>query len=139
MHGTEQRIRVIQKYADTLPLHDLLREAPDDDFIHPLQTLQKVSPSWNRWRPHFSVMRTFLVAYMLLERGYIIRPVRRGELTRENVADIDFNQRDDDAARDILRSLNENSPDTVALIKDFQLEEQRRLGLTAFERMYIWR
>ena len=139
MHGTEQRVRAINRYGDTLPLNILLEEAPDGDFIHPLQTLQKISPYWNTWRPHFSVMRTFLVAYMLLERGYIIRPVRRGELTRDNVADIDFNQRDDKAARDILKNLKECCPDTVALIKNFQLEEQRRLGLTAFESMYTWR
>jgi pentatricopeptide repeat-containing protein PET309 len=139
MHGTEQRVRAIERYGNSLPLNVLLEEAPDGDFIHPLQTLQKISPYWNTWRPHFSVMRTFLVAYMLLERGYIIRPVRRGELTRDNVADIDFNQRDDEAAGDMLKSLKETCPDTVALIKDFQLEEQRRLGLIAFERMYTWR
>jgi len=80
-----------------------------------------------------------LVAYMLLERGYIIRPVRRGELTRDNVADIDFNERNDEEARDILKSFGETCPDTVVLIKEFRLEEQRRLGLVAFERMYVWR
>ena len=139
MHGTEQRVRAMQMYAHTLPLEDLLEEADDADFIHPLQMLQKISNSWNIWRPHYSVMRTFLVAYMLLERGYIIRPVRRGELTRDNIADVDFNQPDEDAARDILKSLKETCPDAVTLIKDFQLEEQRRLGLIAFERIYSWR
>jgi pentatricopeptide repeat-containing protein PET309 len=139
MHGTEKRVREMEKYGDTLSTNALLEEAPDGDFLHPLQTLQKISPFWNIWRPHFSVMRTFLVAYMLLERGYIIRPVRRGELTRENVADLDFNQRDDKAAKDILKTLKEACPDTVALIKDFQLEEQKRLGLVTFERMYTWR
>ena len=139
MHDTGRRVEAKEKYADTLPLDVLLEEAPDGDFIHPLQTLHKISASWNMWRPHLSVMRTFLVAYMLLERGYIIRPVRRGELTRDNVADIDFNQRDDDAAKDILKSVKETCPDSVALIKDFQLEEQKRLGLIAFERMYTWR
>jgi hypothetical protein len=109
MHGTEQRVRAMMTYANALPLDVLLEEAPDADFLHPFQILQKISPSWNIWRPHVSVLRTFLVVYMLLERGYIIRPVRRGELTRDNVADVDFNQRDDDAARDLLkRNLSEH-------------------------------
>ena len=138
MHGTEQRVRAKEEYADALPFDVLLEEAPDDDFIHPLQMLQKISPFWNTWRPHLSVTRTFLVAYMLLERGYIIRPVRRGELTRNNIADLDFNQRDDDAARDILKSLKETCPSAIALIEDFRLEERRRLGYIAFERMYTW-
>ena len=139
MHGTERRLRAMERFADALPLDMLLEEAPDDNFIHPLQMLQKITPTWNVWRPHFSVMRTFLVAYMLLERGYVIRPVRRGELTRDNIADVDFNQRDDDAARDILKSLKETCPDAVAFIKSFQFEEQKRLGLITFERMYSWR
>ena len=139
MHSTEQRVQAMQRYTIALPLEFLLEEIPDADFIHPLQSLQKISPSWNKWRPHFSVLRTFLVAYLLLERGYIIRPVRRGELTRANIAEVDFNERDDDAARDILKSLKEICPNTVALIKNFQLEEEKRLGLLAFERMYAWR
>lgn len=139
MHGTEQRVRAMEKNSSILPVELLFEEAPDADFIHPLQSLQKIAPFWNIWRPHFSVLRTFLVAYLLLERGYVIRPVRRGELTRDNIAEVDFNQRDDDAARSILKNLRENCSDTVTLIKDFQSEEQKRLGAIAFERMYSWR
>ena len=139
MHGTGQRVQTMEKNAKILPVDLLFEEAPDADFIHPLQSLQKIAPSWNIWRPHFSVLRTFLVAYLLLERGYIIRPVRRGELTRDNIAEVDFNQRDDVAAKGILKGLRETCPDTVTLIKDFQFEEQKRLGVIAFERMYSWR
>ena len=139
MHSTEQRVRAMENNANLMPLELLFEEAPDADFIHPLQSLQKIAPSWNIWRPHFSVLRTFLVAYLLLERGYIIRPVRRGELTRDYIAEVDFNQRDNAAARAILEKLREYCPDTVTLIKHFQIEEQRRLGVIAFERMYSWR
>ena len=139
MHGAEQRLQAMEKNAKLLPVELLFEEAPDADFIHPLQSLQKIAPSWNIWRPHFSVLRSLLVSYLLLERGYIIRPVRRGELTRDNIAEVDFNQRDDAAARDILKSLREKCPDTVKMVRDFQLEEQERLGIIAFERMYSWR
>jgi pentatricopeptide repeat-containing protein PET309 len=138
---TDQRVRAMEKYADEMPLDMLVKEgseSSDADFIHPLQSLQKISPSWNLWRPHVSVMQTFLVAYMLLERGYVIRPVRRGELTRDNIADVDFNQRDEDGAREVLKGLREISPNTVALLKDFHINEERRLGHVAFERMYSW-
>jgi pentatricopeptide repeat-containing protein PET309 len=139
MHGTDRRVREMESKSRYLPVEFFFEEAPDDDFIHPLQSLQKIAPSWNIWRPHFSVMRTFLVAYLLLERGYVIRPVRRGELTRDNIAEVDFNHRDDAGARDILKTLREDCPDTVTLIKDFQFEEKKRLGAIAFERMYSWR
>lgn len=139
MHGTKQRVNAMERNANNMPVELLFEEAPDADFIHPLQSLQKIAPSWNVWRPHFSVLRTFLVAYLLLERGYVIRPVRRGELTRDNIGEVDFNQRDDAAAKDVLTNLRERCPDTVALIKDFQLGEQKRLGIVAFERMYSWR
>ena len=139
MHSNEQRVRAMERSTHLMPVELLFEEAPDADFLHPLQSLQKIAPSWNVWRPHFSVLRTFLVAYLLLERGYIIRPIRRGELTRDNIAEVDLNQRDDIAARGILKNLRENCPDAVTLIKDFQSEEQRRLGVIAFERMYSWR
>ena len=139
MHGTEQRVKAMKKFSHTLPLKYLLEEAADADFTHPLQLLQKISPSWNVWRPHFSVLRTFLVAYLLLERGYIIRPVRRGEMTRDNIAEVNFNERDDNAAKAILKSLKETCPDAVALVRDFQFEEEKRLGIVAFERLYSWR
>ena len=139
MHDTDRRVREMERNARFLPVELLFEEAPDEDFIHPLQLLQKIAPSWNIWRPHFSVMRTFLVAYLLLKRGYIIRPVRRGELTRDNIAEVDFNQRDDAAARDILKTLREKCPETITLIEDFQFEENKRLGAIAFERMYSWR
>jgi pentatricopeptide repeat-containing protein PET309 len=137
MHDGDQRRWTMEKYINKQPWNILLEEAPDTDFLHPLQILQKISPSWNVWRPHFGVLRTFLVAYMLLEKGYIIRPVGRDELTRENVAEVDFNQRDDVKAREMLEVLGETCPDTVSLIKDFQLNEQQRLG-DEFESMYSW-
>ncbi|KAF8165575.1 hypothetical protein B0H34DRAFT_793947 [Crassisporium funariophilum] len=140
-HDTERRIDKMPHYglrrhaAPELDQDDVL----DDDDVHPLELLQKITPAWNVWRPHVAVMRSFLIAYLKLKKGFVIRPVRRGEVTQYSIAQMDMSERNPDHAKAILEKLEETCPQTISRIYQFQFDEQQKWSADAYDRMYSWR
>lgn len=120
---------------------DLLEddEAIDADFSYPFSILQIISPNWNYWRPHNVVLRTLLIALLQLQRGYLVLPIAPGQRAQDNVSSTESEERNSDATEALLGKLYTMYPATIARLRSFQAREARRLGVLAFDRIYMRR
>lgn len=50
-------------------------ETRDDEFVHPLDVLHHVLPSWNGWRPHRATLDVLAYVLRHLRDGRMVRPV----------------------------------------------------------------
>ncbi|KDR83998.1 hypothetical protein GALMADRAFT_133376 [Galerina marginata CBS 339.88] len=143
LHNQQGRINTANasKFSFSRGKMDLLEdeEAIDADFAYPFSILQIISPNWNIWRPHNVVLRTFLVALLQLQRGYLLRPIVGGERIVDNVSSSGDNDRDPEATEALLEVLYTKYPATVERLRYFQTTEKNRLGVRVFEKIYLRR
>ncbi|KAI0772134.1 hypothetical protein BD413DRAFT_474886 [Trametes elegans] len=94
-----------------------------DDFAHPLEMLQQLSPMWNTWRPHGATLVLLGRVLAHLRSGHVVQPVRPG-------ADVSFEQAALDeaelsartaAAAKVLGGIYDAFPRTVRLVEEYEL------------------
>jgi pentatricopeptide repeat-containing protein PET309 len=104
-------------------------EMKSNDFAHPLHILHQVSPSWNVWVPHEYTLRVLLLVITRLESGSMVPPVGPYDDVEEFKDVPDQGMENRNLAREILDRIYKNYPDTVRLVLDFEVGENRRLSL----------
>ncbi|PPQ65373.1 hypothetical protein CVT24_011484 [Panaeolus cyanescens] len=143
-HGSKMQVKVqvfmkhfFNKDRTNPPEHDddMIRA----NFAHPLRVLQAIRPGWNEWRPHNVILQHCLIVLIKLQEGRVIQgvsgPLRKtGDLTAHGAT-----RRDPEAARNILKELQELAPETLKRVRSFGSKERKRLGSREYERRYILR
>ncbi|KAF9534674.1 hypothetical protein CPB83DRAFT_842736 [Crepidotus variabilis] len=111
----------------------------DQNFVYPIRVLEFIRPSWNDWRPHEVVMRTLLAVYLLLQHGFVPKPLTRGGTLVNEVAVHDISERNPREAEDMLSTLGNKYPWTMESVAAFRRAEQTRLTREEFEHLYVHR
>lgn len=129
MHRSERR--AYQSKVATKKFGDRLEMDPtSDDFAHPLHVLHQISPSWNAWRPHYTVLDLLSGVLRHLGSGMPVQPVG-GHSSAPQALDPDS----DDAftrenlAREMFNHIHLKYPDTVETIRLYARRKSRKSAL----------
>ncbi|KAI0940149.1 hypothetical protein AcV5_001333 [Taiwanofungus camphoratus] len=134
LHTRDRRVSSVN--VATKRSKPTMEEARPEDFAHPLHILRQISPLWRIWRPHEVTLRVLGDALHHLESGRLIQPIRPG-------ADIDFEQAATDVktlrqrrtlSGEILSRIYNNYPETVQLLRQFELVKRPRLERFKYKR-----
>lgn len=129
MHRSERRAYqsklAAKKFSDELEM-----DLTSDDFAHPLHVLHQISPSWNAWRPHHTVLDLLSGVLRHLGSGMPVQPVG-GHSSAPQALDPES----DDAftrgnlAREMFDHIHLKYPDTIEAIRLYERRMARKSAL----------
>jgi len=109
-------------------------EAHADDLAYPMHVLHQISPAWNVWKVHVSVMRVLLAAMEDLREGNLPAPVKpKGARQIQRYADDEETSK----ANELFDRLYAQYPRTCVMLFDLEAVERRRLG-RVYGRRYVY-
>ncbi|KAK7676887.1 hypothetical protein QCA50_020143 [Cerrena zonata] len=122
LHNARRRSGRVE-YHSTKSKRRWEKQKPED-FAHPLHILYQLSPAWNIWRPHNTVLQLLGLVLRHLRRGGIIKPIHkpgqkglRLSILEENDTDV-MTMREQEAA-EMYDRIVENYPLTYKAVTNF--------------------
>jgi len=110
-----------------------------DNIVRPLRLLQHITPNWNVWRPHLTVIQMLIMVMARLDSGYVINPVRGDEVDEDwDDMDPEVKHQIRQKARLQFERILQNYPQTVKIIRAYDTVARRRLGDMKYNRRYSW-
>ncbi|EAU84337.1 hypothetical protein CC1G_01333 [Coprinopsis cinerea okayama7 len=106
--------------------------AEKDRHLMQLERLIKKAPTWNVWRPHWTVLRSLLRVVNKLEEGYCIRPSTR---TDQGIVMVE-SEPDVPRAHAMLNAIMTKYPEAFEAVMDFREKEMAKFGELKFGKMY---
>ncbi|KAF9077024.1 hypothetical protein BDP27DRAFT_1283937 [Rhodocollybia butyracea] len=100
-------------------------EVHADDLAYPIHVLHQISPAWNVWKVHGSVIRVLVDALENLRDGYLPKPVNLSE----GLPQRDYSEDNEETraqAKELLHRVYAQYPRTCQMLQNFQLRQTQR-------------
>ncbi|PCH40864.1 hypothetical protein WOLCODRAFT_137046 [Wolfiporia cocos MD-104 SS10] len=125
LRNRDRRANAVQ--TSTRKLRPSMEEGGEEDFAHVLHVLAQVSPLWNVWRPHEATLDTLYRALTHLESGRLVQPVKPSNDGPEPPLDIRAIRQRRAQASEIMERIYDNYPDTLKLVRHFQIVKRSQV------------
>ncbi|KAF8622163.1 hypothetical protein AX15_007281 [Amanita polypyramis BW_CC] len=112
----------------------------DDNAARPLQLLRHIAPNWNIWRPHCAVLKLLTMIMARLDSGHPIDPIRYDDSSspwNDNIDPVVTLERQRQA-RELLKRIHQNYPETVRMVTAYDNMRRRLLGDKEYSKQYEW-
>ena len=107
------------------------------DFVRPLYTLS-LTPVGSSPRVHWTLMHHLLIGLQRLHGGQpAIQTSTPGQTSHADLYGVDYSPEQQKRVRESLEKIYREYPDAVKVVKEFDDQEQYRLG-DNYEKVYIW-
>lgn len=75
LHAAERRAEIARRTRKQRP-YEAEATNEEQDFVHDLHLLRRLSPMWNSWQPHVATVSLLTDTFEHLQSGNIVRPVQ---------------------------------------------------------------